>query len=289
MRRWKRPASRSTPRAWCGSRTGRRGAARGPALRDLVLHGARARGRGHRRRRRDPRAPVDPPRRRDRAGATPARSSIIPPDLDDPAAARPRNRSVDAALAAARARDPQIYVTHIARVDGGIVSMWQGDAGYDDGDATQAGAPQPPADARRRLAGRDLLTDVLDSLRRARIPGARRVVSRTLRRARRVPDAPAHRWLDGTDLSWARRLVVVVTAVALLAVACSGGGGSDQAQTTTTAARQRHERDRPHRRPRRRPPRRRSTRSRACRACPTRRTSTARPRPARSATRSRAR
>lgn len=47
--------------------------------------------------------------------------------------------SVDAALAAAHARDPQIYVTHIARVDGGIASIWQGDAAYDDGDTTKAG------------------------------------------------------------------------------------------------------------------------------------------------------
>ena len=43
------------------------------------------------------------------------------------------------------------------------------------------------------------------------------------------------RWLDGSDLSWARRLVVVVTGVALLAVACSDGGGSGNAQTATTA------------------------------------------------------
>ena len=47
--------------------------------------------------------------------------------------------SVDAALAGARIRDPQIYVTHIARVDGGIASIWQGDAAYDDGDMTKAG------------------------------------------------------------------------------------------------------------------------------------------------------
>jgi 8-oxo-dGTP pyrophosphatase MutT (NUDIX family) len=47
--------------------------------------------------------------------------------------------TVDALLAAARAREPQIYVTHIARVDGGIASIWQGDAAYDDGDTTKPG------------------------------------------------------------------------------------------------------------------------------------------------------
>jgi 8-oxo-dGTP pyrophosphatase MutT (NUDIX family) len=47
--------------------------------------------------------------------------------------------SVEATLAAARARDPQIYVTHIARVDGGIASIWQGDAAYDDGDTSKPG------------------------------------------------------------------------------------------------------------------------------------------------------
>jgi 8-oxo-dGTP pyrophosphatase MutT (NUDIX family) len=47
--------------------------------------------------------------------------------------------SVEAALAGARARDPQIYVTKIARVAGGIASVWQGDAAYDDGDATKPG------------------------------------------------------------------------------------------------------------------------------------------------------
>ena len=47
--------------------------------------------------------------------------------------------SVDATLAAAREREPQIYVTHIARVDGGIASIWQGDAAYDDGDTTKPG------------------------------------------------------------------------------------------------------------------------------------------------------
>jgi len=47
--------------------------------------------------------------------------------------------TVDATLAAASARDPQIYLTHIARVEGGIASIWQGDAAYDDGDTTKPG------------------------------------------------------------------------------------------------------------------------------------------------------
>lgn len=47
--------------------------------------------------------------------------------------------SVDAALTTARSQEPNIYITHIARVDGGIASIWQGDAAYDDGDAMKPG------------------------------------------------------------------------------------------------------------------------------------------------------
>ncbi len=36
-------------------------------------------------------------------------------------------------------RDPQIYRTHITRVDGGIASIWQGDAAYDDLDTEKPG------------------------------------------------------------------------------------------------------------------------------------------------------
>ena len=39
----------------------------------------------------------------------------------------------------ARARAPEIFLTHIVRVDGGIASLWQGDAGYDDSDADRPG------------------------------------------------------------------------------------------------------------------------------------------------------
>jgi hypothetical protein len=47
--------------------------------------------------------------------------------------------SVDAALATASAHEPHVYVTHIVRVEGGIASIWQGDAAYDDGDALKPG------------------------------------------------------------------------------------------------------------------------------------------------------
>ena len=39
----------------------------------------------------------------------------------------------------ARARDPEIFLTHIVRVDGGIASLWHGDAGYDDSDPDKPG------------------------------------------------------------------------------------------------------------------------------------------------------
>lgn len=41
--------------------------------------------------------------------------------------------------AAVRTREPDIYLTHIARVDGGIASIWQGDAAYDDLDTEKPG------------------------------------------------------------------------------------------------------------------------------------------------------
>jgi 8-oxo-dGTP pyrophosphatase MutT (NUDIX family) len=42
-------------------------------------------------------------------------------------------------LADAEARDPEIFVTHIARVDGGLASLWQGDVAYDDLDTEKPG------------------------------------------------------------------------------------------------------------------------------------------------------
>ena len=151
---------------------------------------------------------------------------------------------------------------------------------------SKPGPRQPPADARRRLAGRDLLTRT-DAPVRCPDPAAGRVVSR-------VPAATAtrfaspstrprfRRWLDSSDLSWARRLVVVVTGVALARGRVQrrrrlrpgaddhhrarSPTGATAAPTATAATDDHAEEDRHH--------------PRACRACPTRRTSTARPRPA---------
>jgi 8-oxo-dGTP pyrophosphatase MutT (NUDIX family) len=47
--------------------------------------------------------------------------------------------TVDAAVAATRERRPERYTTHIAVVDGGVVALWHGDAGYDDDDADRPG------------------------------------------------------------------------------------------------------------------------------------------------------
>lgn len=40
---------------------------------------------------------------------------------------------------AASARDPQVFLTRIARVDGGVASLWQGDVAYDDLDTEKPG------------------------------------------------------------------------------------------------------------------------------------------------------
>jgi 8-oxo-dGTP pyrophosphatase MutT (NUDIX family) len=47
--------------------------------------------------------------------------------------------STAAVCEAARTRDPEIFLTHIVRVEGGIASLWQGDAGYDDHDPDKPG------------------------------------------------------------------------------------------------------------------------------------------------------
>ncbi len=46
---------------------------------------------------------------------------------------------VEAALAFARGREPERYETVIARVKGGAVALWHGDAGYADADADRDG------------------------------------------------------------------------------------------------------------------------------------------------------
>lgn len=50
-----------------------------------------------------------------------------------------RSPTVERALAAARARTPERYVTRIARAEGGMLALWHGDAGYEAGDASLAG------------------------------------------------------------------------------------------------------------------------------------------------------
>ena len=51
---------------------------------------------------------------------------------------------VATALAAARARSPERFATRMVNADGLLVALWDGDAGYPDGDPSRAGA-------RRRL------------------------------------------------------------------------------------------------------------------------------------------
>jgi len=46
---------------------------------------------------------------------------------------------VESALADARTRDREFFVTHIARVNGGIAALWAGDAGYEARDASVPG------------------------------------------------------------------------------------------------------------------------------------------------------
>jgi 8-oxo-dGTP pyrophosphatase MutT (NUDIX family) len=47
--------------------------------------------------------------------------------------------TVDAALATARGAVPEHFTTKAAMTDEGLVVMWHGDAGYEDGDATREG------------------------------------------------------------------------------------------------------------------------------------------------------
>ena len=50
------------------------------------------------------------------------------------------HRAVDSVLAAATVAEPPRYLTRIASLDDALVTMWAGDAGYDEGDATVPGA-----------------------------------------------------------------------------------------------------------------------------------------------------
>lgn len=48
--------------------------------------------------------------------------------------------TVDEAIQVARITEPEHFTTKAAFTDEGVVVMWHGDAGYEDGDATRAGA-----------------------------------------------------------------------------------------------------------------------------------------------------
>jgi 8-oxo-dGTP pyrophosphatase MutT (NUDIX family) len=50
-----------------------------------------------------------------------------------------QHATVSAALAAARASTPEHFTTKAAFTDEGVVVLWHGDAGYEDGDATREG------------------------------------------------------------------------------------------------------------------------------------------------------
>ncbi|MGE0388282.1 MAG: NUDIX domain-containing protein [Gammaproteobacteria bacterium] len=45
----------------------------------------------------------------------------------------------EAAITALAAGTPRVYITRIAELDGARVSLWEGDAGYDDGDVSRPG------------------------------------------------------------------------------------------------------------------------------------------------------
>src|SRR5262245_9009319 len=47
---------------------------------------------------------------------------------------------VAAAVADAGAREPEFFETHIARIEGGVAALWEGDAGYDTNDGGAPGA-----------------------------------------------------------------------------------------------------------------------------------------------------
>ncbi|MCH2171452.1 NUDIX hydrolase [Myxococcota bacterium] len=51
-----------------------------------------------------------------------------------------RHADVAQAMTATRAREPEAYSTRVAPVEGGVVAMWHGDAGYEAGDADLPGA-----------------------------------------------------------------------------------------------------------------------------------------------------
>lgn len=77
--------------------------------------------------------PVDMLRRRDEGEIQLAPPTIV--TLHDLAI----HDDVDAALGAAQARTPFRYATRVGTTDEGMVTMWEGDAGYESGDAALPG------------------------------------------------------------------------------------------------------------------------------------------------------
>ena len=232
-RRWRRPGSSSTRTGSCGSRTGHRGAIAAPRrFATWFFVGARPRGCGgvddgeiHEHQWIRPADAIAPARRgRDRAH---------PAHLDHAAHARRARRARSTTCSRARRRaSPRSTSPTSRRVDGGIVSIWQGDAGYDDLDTEKPGPRQPPPHARRRLAVRDqrlsrtrAATRLRQHLAGARVPGRRRVVSLPCRPL--LPTAPT-----SVGPTSRRRSL---TGLALVAVACSGGGDDSGQAATTTA------------------------------------------------------
>jgi len=78
-------------------------------------------------------SPVDAMMRRD-AGEV----ELAPPTWMTLWALQP-HPDVDAALAQGRTRDPEYFATHLASADGVLTTLWEGDAGYVDGDLDRPG------------------------------------------------------------------------------------------------------------------------------------------------------
>ena len=134
-----------------------------------------------------------------------------------------------------RPRPARSILTHITRVDGGIASIWQGDAAYDDLDTEKPGP-------RNRLlmldSGWRLETSVRGDERARRTTRLRQHPAGARIREGLPRSVPAlSSLLHSSDLRWARRMVILLTAIALLAVACGGGGddGNQAAPTTVPA------------------------------------------------------
>ena len=209
------------------------------------------------------------------------RDRAHPADLDDPAPPR-RGSRPPTPCAAARSRDPQIYLTHITRgrrrhrLDLAGRRRLRRPRHRRSRDRATGCSCSTPAGGSRLLTRRGQMDPVPEpgprqTRRSARVPGACPRGSSALS-PQCSPPSPAGSTAP-TSGGARRTRRRCVTAVALLAVACSDSGalrpGGDHHAAGTAAPP-----PRPPRPPRRR---RRSTPSPACPGCPTRRTSTARP------------